>query len=86
LQNHRETHDLLKPYEAFKKYLVDRFNYTPSRWIENLIGAFNDFDPYGTTFRYGVKINKDEMVVDFNHIKRVINLFSQLIVVIRKQQ
>lgn len=86
LHDHEETHDLLKLYEKFKKYLLDRFSYTPSRWIENLIGAFNDFDPYGTTFRYGVKINNDEMVVDFNHIKRVMNLFSLLIVAIKKQQ
>lgn len=86
LQNHEETHDLLKLYEKFKKYLADRFNYTPTIWIENTIGAFNDFDPYGTTFRYGVKINNDEMVVDFNHIKRVMDLFCQLIAAIKKQQ
>lgn len=86
LKNHEETHDLLKLYEKFKRHLADKFNYTPSRWIENIIGAFNDFDPYSITFRYGVKINNEEMVVDLNHIKRVMNLFYQIIIAIKKQQ
>ena len=86
LQNHEETHNLLKLYEKFEEYLLDRFNYTPTKWIENIIGAFNDFDPYGITFRYGVKINNESMVVDFNHIKKIMDLFCQLITAIKEQQ
>lgn len=84
LPEFREIHKLLILYENLKSYLLNEFNYTPSIWVENLITAFNDFDPKGTTFRYGVKINNDEMVVDFNHIKTLMNSFYQLISSIKK--
>lgn len=86
LQSHQKIHDLSKLYKKLAEYLLGEFNFTPPIWIDNIIGAFNDFDSSDTIFRYGVKINNDEMVVDLNHISRLMNSFFQLISAIKKKQ
>jgi len=86
LKNPDNIHDICKLYEKLKKYLLDEFNYTPSLWVDNVVGAFNDFDPSGTIFRYGVKINNSEMVVDLDHVKRLMNSFYKFIFAIKKMQ
>ena len=45
------------------------FKATPPQWFENIILAFNDFDPNGTAFRYGGLMLNDEVFVDLNHLK-----------------
>ncbi|MHC9088173.1 hypothetical protein ACXIHB_05615 [Tenacibaculum sp. IMCC1] len=44
-----------------------------------MILAFDDFDPSGTTFRYAIPIEKDEMFVDLVHIKKLMNWFDESI-------
>ena len=75
----KETHDLLKLYGKVKEILKQEFDTIPPKWFENIIIAFNDFDPYGTTFRYGIPLGKDEMFIDLIHIKKVMSWFSESI-------
>lgn len=79
LPNYAPSHNLIKLYEKFKSLLSNKFNISPPRWFENIIVAFNDFDPGGTTFRYGVEINKDEMIIDLHHIKKLMSWFAESI-------
>jgi hypothetical protein len=51
----------------------------PPNWFENIILAFNDFDPFGVTFRYAVPIGKDEIFIDLVHIKKLMNWFDESI-------
>ena len=57
----------------------DKFNISPLRWFENIIVVFDDFYPGGTTFRYDIEINKDEMIIDLHHIKKLMSRFAELI-------
>lgn len=81
----KETHDLKKLYEIVKELLINEIRVNPPKWFENLILAFDDFDPYGTTFRYAIPIGKDEMFIDLIHIKKLMNWFDESIERIRKR-
>lgn len=79
LPKYDNTHRLQKLYEDFKTLLQNSFNTTPPNWFENIIIAFDEFDPSGTTFRYGVQKDNGELFIDLIHIKKLINWFSESI-------
>jgi len=84
--DHKQTHDLLYLLSKLKELLKTEFNSTIPDWFENIIVAFNDFDPWGTTFRYGGNLEKDEVFADFNHLKTLMELLSQSFHNIRRHQ
>ncbi|MEO8253462.1 MAG: hypothetical protein ABI554_03670 [Flavobacterium sp.] len=79
LPKNGKVHNLEILYKEVNRILKDRFGIIPPKWFENIVFAFNEFDPEGTTFRYGIKINNDEMFIDLHHIKKMMDWFSQSI-------
>jgi hypothetical protein len=65
----KQTHDLKALLEEVKVALLIKFQTTLPTWFENTVLAMNDFDPYGTTFRYGGLAVKDEIFADIRHLK-----------------
>lgn len=77
ISNYKQSHDLLYLFSELKKKLKSEINADIPKWFENIILVINDFDPGGTTFRYGNGIEKDEVFIDFLHLKNLMNLLSQ---------
>lgn len=73
ISKYNNNHKLKEHYNKFKELINKEFNQTPPKWFEDLIDAFNDFDPGSTTFRYGTNLPKDEMLVDLSHLKEIMN-------------
>ena len=65
----KQDHDLDWLLQEFKKQLKIELNATLPEHLENIILAFHDFDPNGTTFRYGESLQSDEVIVDIAHMK-----------------
>jgi hypothetical protein len=68
----KKNHDLLWLLQEFKKLLKSEFDTVLPDWFENIILAFNDFDPNETTFRYGSFSSFSqcgEVWVDIVHMK-----------------
>ena len=85
---YKETHDLQWLLQEFKKVLISEFAETPPQWFENIIMAFNDFDPNSTTFRYGgfAPFLRGEVWVDLVHLKTLIGWLAESFQNIRHQQ
>jgi len=79
IRKKKETHDLLILYEIVKNILVKDLGIKPPKWFENIIFAYNDFDPFGVNFRYAIPIGKDEIFIDLIHIKKMMNWFDEAI-------
>jgi hypothetical protein len=77
--NYREDHDLSWLLQEFKKVMKSEFDSTPPKWFENVILAFNDFDPNSTTFRYGgfAPFLQGEVWVDLVHMKTLMGWLAQ---------
>jgi hypothetical protein len=75
----RETHDLSWLIQEFKKLLKSEFDSTLPQWFENVILAFNDFDPNSTTFRYGgfSSFSQGEVWVDLVHVKTLMGWLAR---------
>lgn len=73
-----EHHDLGKLYNRFKIFIKKEFEEIPPSWFEDIILIFHDFDSNGTTFRYGEKINKEEVVIDLLHVKTKMNQLAKI--------
>ena len=54
----KQTHDLKTLLEKFRAMLLIEFKATPPQWFENIILAFNDFDPNGTAFRWRFNVKR----------------------------
>lgn len=74
---YKQSHDLLYLLNKLKEFLKMELHSTIPDWFENIIVAFNDFDPGGTTFRYGETLEKDEVFIDFVHFKTLMEELSQ---------
>jgi hypothetical protein len=74
---YKQSHDLLYLLARFKDLSTVQFNVAPPQWFEDIIVAFADFDPGGTTFRYGGKFSKDEVFIDFVHLKTQMGWLSK---------
>jgi hypothetical protein len=74
---YREDHDLSWLLQEFKKVLKSEFNSTLPQWFENIILAFNDFDPDSTTFRYGGFPSFSEIWVDLVHMRTLMGWLAE---------
>lgn len=73
LSDYKNTHKLNDLYSKFKILIKDNFNEETPIWLENIIIAFDEFDPYGTSFRYGDKLYQNEIFVDLIHLKKMMD-------------
>ncbi|MEM6316142.1 MAG: hypothetical protein AAF960_00645 [Bacteroidota bacterium] len=85
IKKEKQTHDLKQLYGIIKEILTKKMGVNPPKWFENLILAFDDFDPNGITFRYAIPIGKDEMFIDLIHIKKLMSWFDESIEIIGKR-
>ena len=83
---YKRSHNLLYLFDQLKEKIKTEFNESIPEWFENIIIAFNDFDPQGTSFRYGGNLGMDEMFADFNQLKLLMNRVSESFINIRKHQ
>ena len=81
----KKNHDLLWLLQEFKKLLKSEFNTTLPEWFEGVILVFNDFDPNGTTFRYGGS-SPGEVWVDIVHMKTLMGWMAESFQKIRHRQ
>jgi hypothetical protein len=72
----RGSHSLLPLLTKFGDLILKEFNTKLPPWFENIVTVFDDFDPGGTTFRYGGRIKYDEMFVNLRHVKILMNWLS----------
>ena len=77
LPNYKDTHNLKNLYRDFKILLKEKSNEDIPTWFENIIIAFDDYDPRGTSFRYGSEVYQRELFVDLVHIKKMMNHLSK---------
>ena len=82
----KKKHDLKRLYIIFEKMMIDQFNSGIPDWFKNLIDAIGEFDPAGTTFRYGGNLNRDEVFIDFIQLKKLMCSLSHSFQNIRKHQ
>lgn len=72
ITKHKKNHNLIWLLTEFKKLLKSKFDTELPRWFEDIVIAFNDFDPAGTTFRYGEEC-PGETWVDVAHMKKILD-------------
>ncbi|MEZ2339237.1 HEPN domain-containing protein [Mucilaginibacter sp. RCC_168] len=83
---HKQTHNLLTLLEKLKTYLKNEFNSDLPEWLENVIITFHDFDPYGTTLRYGGASGMEEMFINFVQLKKLMEMLAKAFQNIRYHQ
>lgn len=54
---------------AFKRMMSDKFSASTPDWFDNALKVFHDFDPMGTSFRYG-SVEYQEIYIELNHLKK----------------
>jgi hypothetical protein len=89
LPQSKKNHDLLLLLREIQTLLKAEFNASIPSWFENLVLAFNDFDPNGTTFRYGglTGFSKcGEAWVDIKQMKTVIGWMADAFQNIRRRR
>jgi hypothetical protein len=84
LPNYKDTHKLRNLYSDFKLLIKQECNEDIPSWFENIVIAFDEFDPNGTSFRYGDKVYRDELFVDLAHIKIMMEYFAKSMSNIKK--
>jgi hypothetical protein len=85
----KKNHDLLWLLQEFKKLLKSEFDTVLPDWFENIILAFNDFDPNETTFRYGGFSSFSqcgEVWVDIVHMKTLMGWLAESFQNIRRRR
>lgn len=81
-----KMHGLDRLYNKLEKILKEEFDTKIPTWFKDLITTFNDFDSEGTTFRYGGRLNSDEVFIDFIQLKKLMGWLAQSFQNIRKHQ
>lgn len=71
------NHNLSILFEKLKTNLKAEFGAVPPEWFENIIAAFHESDPNGTTFRYGDQLPTKEFFVDMLHVKKLMSWLSE---------
>lgn len=79
ISGYKPNHNLNELYSKFKLKMEEKFKSEIPDWFENIIVAFDEFDPKGTSFRYGDKFFSDELFIDLGHIRKMMNWFSETI-------
>lgn len=82
----RKTHDLKVLLDKLKIIIKQEFNSEAPDWFINLVLAFHNSDPGGTTFRYGAELPETELYCDMRHVKKVMGWFSVVFKRIRIEQ
>ena len=72
----KKDHNLHWLLQEFKKFLKFEFDTTLPEWFEGVIFVLNDFDPKGTTFRYGGDC-PSEVWVDIMHMKTLMGWMAE---------
>ena len=80
-----KSHDLSKLLFDFKIIVKKSFNAETPEWFDNIIIAFNEFDPGGTLFRYGGNQYYDEMFVDLRHLGELMGWLADSFSKVNKQ-
>jgi hypothetical protein len=84
--HYEARHNLLTLYSRFEKLVQKEFNENIPEWFKNIVIVFNDFDPGGTTFRYGGTINNDEVFVDLRQLKTLMGRMAHIFQKVRMHQ
>lgn len=82
----QKSHDLLSLLGELKALLKAEFNAAIPAWFDNIIISFNDFDPYGTAFRYGNLLSGDYMFVDMPHVKKLMTMIAEAFKTIKEER
>ena len=73
----QKSHDLLSLLKRLKILIRTEFNAITPVWFDNVIKSFNDFDPYGTSFRYGDLSIGENMYADMIHVKKLMTMMAE---------
>lgn len=84
--HYKQSHNLINLFDRFQKLLKAEYNSQVPAWFNNIIAAFNDLDPSGTTFRYGRNSDRDEIFIDFIQLKTLMGWMAISFQNIRKHQ
>lgn len=84
--HHGRSHNLITLFDRFKIIMQTEYNTTIPDWFTNIMVVFNEFDPGGTTFRYGGDLHRDEIFIDFIQLKTLMGWMAQSFQNIRKHQ
>ena len=80
-----KIHDLNILKQRLSKTLKENFNAVMPTWFSNIIDAFHFADPSGSTFRYADSLPNEELYVDLNHVKIIMNWMAESFEIIRKE-
>jgi hypothetical protein len=83
---YNRSHNFLYLFDRLKEKIKTEFDESIPEWFENIIIVFNDFDPEGTSFRYGGDFGMNEMFADFNQLKFSMNRIANSFKNIREHQ
>ena len=83
---YKQSHNLNSLFEKLQELLQSEYSTPIPDWVKNIISTFDDFDPGGTTFRYGGSLNKEDVFIDFVQLKTLMGWMTQSFHNIRKHQ
>lgn len=86
IRNRQIGHSLTTPLEELKQTLKDEFNATIPEWFENVVMAFNEYDPKGVSFRYGGSLPEYETFVDLVHLRDIMEQLAMAFQTIRSRR
>lgn len=92
LSPQEKTHELKGLLEKLRDSLNAEFSVAIPSWFEDIIMAFNDFDPGSTTFRYGEKVlsrrtgDQGEFCINLLHIKQLMDWMTTVFHRIRQAE
>lgn len=76
LPHYKNTHKLKDLYSDFMILMKEKFNEDIPTWFENIVISFDEFDPNGTSFRYGDAVYRDELFIDLVHLKKMMDCLT----------
>jgi hypothetical protein len=71
------THSLIILHNKFKELMMEKYRVHPAEWFESIIETLHEFDPGGTSFRYGTSDPRYEVFVDLSVLKAKMNLLER---------
>lgn len=83
ITNRQISHSLTRPLEELKEILNLEFQIILPEWFERTVIAFNEYDPKGTSFRYGGSLPEYETFVDLMHLKNLMGQLAKAFQIIR---
>ncbi|QHV97294.1 hypothetical protein [Spirosoma endbachense] len=73
-----KSHNLQELLQKLRIKVKAEFDAVLPEWFENVVKAFDDSDPKGTAFRYGITIPKNELYADMLHVKELMGRLSKV--------